>query len=192
MKVVRSFGLLALVSLLFVGDGFAASRTVTVLGQVRKPGIVELNEGDGLLTAVRRAGGLGRMADFHRVTVRQNRPDSAIRSLVVDLERLEKSSNSVSLESGSVVVVPEVLVALRNSRAYRTQQRRFQISEDEARRRVAQAAKEANETSPADVVLLIGDYYWFGNRKAVIPDRDGWYVHGVSGKVSRVLFEVRP
>ena len=91
MKVERSYSwILATVIFFAMAEAFAASRSVTVLGQVRMPGTVELNEGDDLLMVVKRAGGLARFADFHRVTVRQKQPESAVRALVVDLERLEQ------------------------------------------------------------------------------------------------------
>lgn len=92
-----------------------ASKTVTVLGAVNKPGIVDfpLERPLTLLDAIARADGFSRLADRSKVKLTRNPPDGKSETRVIDADEIIKgtSKNSaVMLQKDDVIYVPERLL----------------------------------------------------------------------------------
>jgi polysaccharide export outer membrane protein len=80
--------------------------TVSVLGEVRQPGRYELRDGEGVLEALARAGGLTPFADEDAVFVVRRGPQSPrVRFRYSDLAAGVPSSLNYELIDGDVVVV---------------------------------------------------------------------------------------
>jgi len=89
-----------------------APRRVSVLGQVKKPGVIEIppEEKMTLMQAIARAEGFTSIAKTDAVLIRRNRPDGKIEEIKVNATELMKDGREkkdVDLEPGDVIVVPE-------------------------------------------------------------------------------------
>lgn len=80
--------------------------TVSVIGEVRQPGRYELQEGDGMLEAIARAGGFTPFADEDALfVVRRGSQTPRVRFKYSDLAAGVPSSLNFELVNGDVVVV---------------------------------------------------------------------------------------
>lgn len=85
--------------------------TVYVIGEVNRPGVVELEQGTTLLQALALSGGLSRFAATRRIQLRRVEPKSGEEDLFIfDYRAVERGAflNSVvEMRDGDVIVVPE-------------------------------------------------------------------------------------
>lgn len=79
--------------------------SVGVMGEVRNPGRYEVTEGEGVLHALARAGGLTPFADTDGIYVVRPQPSQRIRFRYSDLTSAEGASMRFRLSPGDVVVV---------------------------------------------------------------------------------------
>jgi polysaccharide export outer membrane protein len=80
--------------------------SVSVIGEVDSPGSYELRDGDGLLAALARAGGLSEFADSDSIFVlRRDASARRIRFRYTDLTGSDPSSTRFELRDGDVIVV---------------------------------------------------------------------------------------
>jgi polysaccharide export outer membrane protein len=80
--------------------------SVSVIGEVDSPGSYELRDGDGLLAALARAGGITEFADPDSIFVlRRDSTGPRIRFRYVDLTGSEPASTRFELRDGDVIVV---------------------------------------------------------------------------------------
>lgn len=78
---------------------------VSVMGEVRAPGRYELGDGEGVLHALARAGGLTEFADHDAVYVIRTEANRRIRFRYSDLVGADPASSRFQLRNGDVVVV---------------------------------------------------------------------------------------
>lgn len=79
---------------------------VSVLGEVRTPGRYDIRDGDGVLDALARAGGLTEFADGDSIfVIRRGMPAPRIRFRYRDLTAADKVSTGFVLQDTDVVVV---------------------------------------------------------------------------------------
>jgi polysaccharide export outer membrane protein len=78
---------------------------ISVLGEVRTPGRYELMDGEGVLQALARAGGLTEFANRDGVYVVRSEASRRIRFRYADLTAAEPASARFQLRNGDVVVV---------------------------------------------------------------------------------------
>lgn len=88
----------------------AKAETITILGEVKSPGSIELpNSGElDLLTAIARAGGFSPRARPSKVTVRRKTASGNTEAATVNASRMQKDGGDpYLLQPGDVVIVPE-------------------------------------------------------------------------------------
>ncbi len=88
-------------------------RMASVLGAVQKPGVVYFpaQQDLTLVQAIVIAGGFGRIADKHRVSIRRLNAENKRETVVIDMDAIlkGKAEDTWALQPGDVVVVPEIL-----------------------------------------------------------------------------------
>jgi polysaccharide biosynthesis/export protein len=79
---------------------------ISVLGEVQTPGRYELRDGEGVLEALARAGGLSPFADQDAIyVVRRDQQSARVRFRYRELAQGEPSSVGFRLEDGDIVIV---------------------------------------------------------------------------------------
>jgi polysaccharide export outer membrane protein len=88
-----------------------ASRTVSVLGSVNKPGTVKFQPEQNLtlVEAIAEAGGFTRLGDRSKVKLTRNHPDGSTTTQVIDVDALltGKDSTEWRLQTRDVIFIPE-------------------------------------------------------------------------------------
>jgi len=80
--------------------------TVSVLGEVPRPGVYPIEAGTGLARLLAEAGGLSRFADRERIFVLRNtEPPQRIRFTYESLSRGEMPASGFALRAGDIVVI---------------------------------------------------------------------------------------
>ena len=94
---------------LIVVMGAAPGNIISVLGKVRRPGIVEYEAGLTALQAILKAGGFDRGAARSKVRIVRGEGDQQkrIRANLDDLDKGDRSGADIPLLSGDIVIVPE-------------------------------------------------------------------------------------
>ena len=94
---------------LMVVMGTAPGNIVSVLGKVRRPGIVDYEHGLTALQAILQAGGFDRGAARSKVRIVRGEGDQQqrIRANLEDLEKGDRSGADIALLPGDIVIVPE-------------------------------------------------------------------------------------
>ena len=94
---------------LIVVMGAAPGNIISVLGKVRRPGIVEYEAGLTALQAILKAGGFDRGAARSKVRIvrGEGEQQEKIRANLDDLDKGDRSGADIPLLSGDIVIVPE-------------------------------------------------------------------------------------
>ncbi|MFC1715386.1 SLBB domain-containing protein [Candidatus Poribacteria bacterium] len=94
---------------LMVVMGAAPGNIVSVLGKVRKPGIIDYEHGLTALQAILKAGGFDRGASRSKVRIvrGEGEQQQKIRANLDNLDKGDRSGADIALLSGDIVIVPE-------------------------------------------------------------------------------------
>ncbi len=94
---------------LMVVMGAAPGNIVSVLGKVRKPGIIDYEHGLTALQAILRAGGFDRGASRSKVRIvrGEGEQEQKIRANFDNLDKGDRSGANIALLPGDIVIVPE-------------------------------------------------------------------------------------